>query len=145
MHRDQRLFPLAALPSPSLCGRDLWGGEGGAALLLVSAAPQAGSGRGAPRAAMAAAFSSDGEAALRRELSAAAAAPAPRGGLDGYYEIDRAAAFVRDGGFRRVSAAERGAAPCRGAAQHCWRWKGSLGIIQSKPLARHGHRSNAPT
>ncbi|XP_066411863.1 2-(3-amino-3-carboxypropyl)histidine synthase subunit 2 [Molothrus aeneus] len=51
---------------------------------------------------MAAAFSSDGEAALRRELHTAAAA-APRSDLDGFYEMGRAAAFVRDGGFRKVA------------------------------------------
>ncbi|XP_009086898.3 2-(3-amino-3-carboxypropyl)histidine synthase subunit 2 [Serinus canaria] len=51
---------------------------------------------------MAAAFSSDGEAALRRELCAAVAA-APRSNLDGFYEMGRAAAFVRDGGFRKVA------------------------------------------
>ncbi|NXK32054.1 DPH2 synthase, partial [Piprites chloris] len=51
---------------------------------------------------MTAAFSSDGEVALRRELRPPAAA-APRGDLDGFYETGRAAAFVRDGGFRRVA------------------------------------------
>ncbi|NXF58105.1 DPH2 synthase, partial [Ciccaba nigrolineata] len=51
---------------------------------------------------MATAFSSDGEAALRRELGPAAAA-APRGELDGFYEMGRAAAFVRGGGFRKVA------------------------------------------
>ncbi|KAM6080599.1 LOW QUALITY PROTEIN: 2-(3-amino-3-carboxypropyl)histidine synthase subunit 2 [Theristicus caerulescens] len=50
---------------------------------------------------MATAFSSDGEAALRRELGPAAAAP--RGDLDGFYEMGRAAAFVRGGGFRKVA------------------------------------------
>lgn len=49
---------------------------------------------------MAAAFSSDGEAVLRRTLDPAAAAP--RGDKDEFYEVDRAAAFVRDGGFRKV-------------------------------------------
>ncbi|XP_049664758.1 2-(3-amino-3-carboxypropyl)histidine synthase subunit 2 [Accipiter gentilis] len=51
---------------------------------------------------MATAFSSDGEAALRRELGPAAAAT-PRGDLDGFYEMGRAAAFVRGGGFRKVA------------------------------------------
>ncbi|XP_051480619.1 2-(3-amino-3-carboxypropyl)histidine synthase subunit 2 [Apus apus] len=51
---------------------------------------------------MAAAFSSDGAAALRRELGLAAAAE-PRKDLDGFYEMGRAAAFVRDGGFRKVA------------------------------------------
>ncbi|XP_037259938.1 2-(3-amino-3-carboxypropyl)histidine synthase subunit 2 [Falco rusticolus] len=51
---------------------------------------------------MATAFSSDGEAALRRELGPTAAPP-PRGDLDSFYETDRAAAFVRDGGFRKVA------------------------------------------
>uniref|UniRef100_A0A8C5X4K1 2-(3-amino-3-carboxypropyl)histidine synthase subunit 2 n=1 Tax=Malurus cyaneus samueli TaxID=2593467 RepID=A0A8C5X4K1_9PASS len=51
---------------------------------------------------MAAAFSSDGEAALRRELLPAGAA-APQADLDGFYEMGRAAAFVRDGGFRKVA------------------------------------------
>lgn len=50
---------------------------------------------------MAAAFSSDGEAVLRRTLDPAAAAP--RGDKDEFYEVDRAAAFVRDGGFRKVA------------------------------------------
>ncbi|XP_075567480.1 2-(3-amino-3-carboxypropyl)histidine synthase subunit 2 [Pelecanus crispus] len=50
---------------------------------------------------MATAFSSDGEAALRRELGPAAAAP--QGDLDGFYEMGRAAAFVRGGGFRKVA------------------------------------------
>ncbi|KAM6124596.1 2-(3-amino-3-carboxypropyl)histidine synthase subunit 2 [Pterocles gutturalis] len=50
---------------------------------------------------MATAFSSDGAAALRRELGPAAAAP--RGDLDGFYEMGRATAFVRDGGFRKVA------------------------------------------
>lgn len=58
---------------------------------------------------MATAFSSDGEAALRRELGPAAAAP--RGDLDGFYEMGRAAAFVRGGGFRKVSGAGGGAGP----------------------------------
>ncbi|NXT00488.1 DPH2 synthase, partial [Jacana jacana] len=52
---------------------------------------------------MATAFSSDGEAALRRELGPAAAAAAPRGDLDGFYEMGRAAAFVLGGGFRKVA------------------------------------------
>ncbi|XP_062437396.1 2-(3-amino-3-carboxypropyl)histidine synthase subunit 2 [Rhea pennata] len=53
---------------------------------------------------MATAFSSDGEAALRRALGpAAAAAAAPRGDLDGFYEMGRAAAFVRGGAFRKVA------------------------------------------
>ncbi|NXS60149.1 DPH2 synthase, partial [Brachypteracias leptosomus] len=52
---------------------------------------------------MATVFSSDGEAALRRELGLAAVAPAPRTDLDGFYEMDRAAAFVRGGGFRKVA------------------------------------------
>ncbi|XP_057281823.1 2-(3-amino-3-carboxypropyl)histidine synthase subunit 2 [Pezoporus wallicus] len=52
---------------------------------------------------MATAFSSDGEAVLRRELGPAAPPPAPRGDLDGFYEMGRAAAFVRDGGFRKVA------------------------------------------
>uniref|UniRef100_A0A663EHG6 Diphthamide biosynthesis 2 n=1 Tax=Aquila chrysaetos chrysaetos TaxID=223781 RepID=A0A663EHG6_AQUCH len=60
---------------------------------------------------MATAFSSDGEAALRRELGPAAAAAAPRGDLDGFYEMGRAAAFVRSGGFRKVSGAGGGAGP----------------------------------
>lgn len=59
---------------------------------------------------MATAFSSDGEAALRREPGPAAAA-APRGDLDGFYEMGRAAAFVRGGGFRKVSGAGGGAGP----------------------------------
>uniref|UniRef100_A0A8B9RRU2 2-(3-amino-3-carboxypropyl)histidine synthase subunit 2 n=1 Tax=Accipiter nisus TaxID=211598 RepID=A0A8B9RRU2_9AVES len=59
---------------------------------------------------MATAFSSDGEAALRRELGPAAAA-APRGDLDGFYEMGRAAAFVRGGGFRKVSGTGGGAGP----------------------------------
>lgn len=63
-----------------------------------------------PRGAMATAFSSDGEAALRRELGPAAAAT-PRGDLDGFYEMGRAAAFVRGGGFRKVSGAGGGAGP----------------------------------
>ncbi|OXB68500.1 hypothetical protein ASZ78_000437 [Callipepla squamata] len=50
---------------------------------------------------MAAAFSSDGEVALRRTLHPAAAAP--QGDKDEFYEVDRAAAFVRDGGFRKVA------------------------------------------
>ncbi|XP_068262829.1 2-(3-amino-3-carboxypropyl)histidine synthase subunit 2 [Nyctibius grandis] len=50
---------------------------------------------------MATAFSSDGEAALRRQLGPAVAAP--RGDLDGFYEMGRAAAFVRGGGFRKVA------------------------------------------
>ncbi|XP_075615713.1 2-(3-amino-3-carboxypropyl)histidine synthase subunit 2 isoform X1 [Balearica regulorum gibbericeps] len=50
---------------------------------------------------MATAFSSDGEAALRRELGPAAAAP--REDLDGFYEMGRAAAFVQGGGFRKVA------------------------------------------
>ncbi|NXV13721.1 DPH2 synthase, partial [Cepphus grylle] len=50
---------------------------------------------------MATAFSSDGEATLRRELGPATAAP--RGDLDGFYEMGRAAAFVRGGGFRKVA------------------------------------------
>lgn len=49
---------------------------------------------------MAAAFSSDGEAVLRRTLDPAAASP--RGDKDEFYEVDRAAAFVRDGGFHKV-------------------------------------------
>lgn len=69
---------------------------------MASAAPQPGSERRVPRAAMATAFSSDGEVALRRELRAAVAA-APRKDLDAFYEMDRAAAFVRDGRFRKVS------------------------------------------
>ncbi|XP_068808984.1 2-(3-amino-3-carboxypropyl)histidine synthase subunit 2 isoform X1 [Struthio camelus] len=52
---------------------------------------------------MATAFSSDGEAALRRALSPAAAAAAPRGDLDAFYETGRAAAFVREGAFRKVA------------------------------------------
>ncbi|NXY91684.1 DPH2 synthase, partial [Alcedo cyanopectus] len=50
---------------------------------------------------MATAFSTDGETALRRELGLAAAAP--RGDLDGFYEMGRTAAFVRGGGFRKVA------------------------------------------
>ncbi|XP_067157192.1 2-(3-amino-3-carboxypropyl)histidine synthase subunit 2 isoform X2 [Apteryx mantelli] len=50
---------------------------------------------------MATAFSSDGEAALRRAPGPVAAAP--RGDLDGFYETDRAAAFVRGGAFRKVA------------------------------------------
>ncbi|NXE45301.1 DPH2 synthase, partial [Casuarius casuarius] len=50
---------------------------------------------------MATAFSSDGEAALRRALDPVAAAP--RGDLDGFYEMGRAAAFVRGGAFRKVA------------------------------------------
>ncbi|NXU52623.1 DPH2 synthase, partial [Turnix velox] len=49
---------------------------------------------------MATAFSSNGEAALRRELGPVAA---PHGDLDGFYEMERAAAFVRGGGFRKVA------------------------------------------
>ncbi|NXP82640.1 DPH2 synthase, partial [Ramphastos sulfuratus] len=49
---------------------------------------------------MATAFSSDGETALRRQLGPAAA---PRGDLDGFYEMGRAAAFVREGGFRKIA------------------------------------------
>ncbi|XP_040421176.1 2-(3-amino-3-carboxypropyl)histidine synthase subunit 2 [Cygnus olor] len=49
---------------------------------------------------MATAFSTDGEAALRRALGPA---PAPRGDIDGCYETGRAAAFVREGGFRKVA------------------------------------------
>ncbi|XP_054240412.1 2-(3-amino-3-carboxypropyl)histidine synthase subunit 2 [Indicator indicator] len=49
---------------------------------------------------MATAFSSDGETALRRELGPVAA---PRGDLDSFYEMGRAAAFVRDGGFRKIA------------------------------------------
>jgi len=77
--------------------------------------PEAGAGvrRGGPdpgpRDAMATAFSSDGEAALRRELGPAAAAP--RGDFDGFYEMGRAAAFVRGGGFRKVSGAGAAAGP----------------------------------
>lgn len=105
-------------------GRTSGGGEGRAELPLVRVAPQPGSGRRVPRAAMATAFSSDGEAALRRELCAAVAA-APRSDLDGFYEMGRAAAFVRDGGFRKVSGTEGGAgrglraAPSPGASQDC--------------------------
>nr|XP_047915235.1 2-(3-amino-3-carboxypropyl)histidine synthase subunit 2 [Anser cygnoides] len=49
---------------------------------------------------MATAFSTDGEAALRRALGPA---PASRGDIDGCYETGRAAAFVREGGFRKVA------------------------------------------
>lgn len=62
-----------------------------------------------PRGAMATAFSTDGEAALRRQLGPPAAVP--RGDLDGFYEMGRAAAFVRGGGFRKVSGAVGGAGP----------------------------------
>ncbi|NXF07457.1 DPH2 synthase, partial [Smithornis capensis] len=51
---------------------------------------------------MAVAFSSDGVVALQRELRLAAA-PAPRGDLEGFYEMGRATAFVRDGGFHKVA------------------------------------------
>ncbi|KAM9280000.1 2-(3-amino-3-carboxypropyl)histidine synthase subunit 2 [Cariama cristata] len=50
---------------------------------------------------MATAFSSDGEAVLQRELGPATAVP--RGDLEGFYEMGRAAAFVRGGGFRKVA------------------------------------------
>ncbi|XP_061860043.1 2-(3-amino-3-carboxypropyl)histidine synthase subunit 2 [Colius striatus] len=49
---------------------------------------------------MATAFSSAAEAALRREV---APAPAARRDLGGFYEMGRAAAFVRAGGFRKVA------------------------------------------
>ncbi|NXO05363.1 DPH2 synthase, partial [Rhinopomastus cyanomelas] len=51
---------------------------------------------------MAAAFSSSGEAALQRQLNPEAASPS-RGDLDRFYEMGRAAAFVRGGGFRKVA------------------------------------------
>lgn len=80
------------------------GGRG----LLPEAGSEALVWRAWPRGAMATAFSSDGEAVLRRMLSPAAAPPAPRGDLDGFYEMGRAAAFVRGGGFRKVSGAGGG-------------------------------------
>ncbi|NXI39873.1 DPH2 synthase, partial [Galbula dea] len=50
---------------------------------------------------MATVFSSDGEAVLRRELGPVAAAP--RGDLDDFYEMGRAAAFIQGGGFSKVA------------------------------------------
>ncbi|XP_064311337.1 2-(3-amino-3-carboxypropyl)histidine synthase subunit 2 [Phalacrocorax carbo] len=52
---------------------------------------------------MATAFSSDGEVALRRRLGPVATGAGRRGGLGGFYEMGRAAAFVRGGGFRKVA------------------------------------------
>lgn len=108
MHRDSAYFYWLSSHLHPVVGVTYVGGECRAEFPLASAAPQPGSGRGVPRATMAAAFSSDGEAALRRELRTAVAA-APRSDLDGFYEMGRAAAFVRDGGFRKVSGTEGGA------------------------------------
>ncbi|NWU94281.1 DPH2 synthase, partial [Upupa epops] len=53
---------------------------------------------------MAAAFSSSGEAAIQRQLHPASSLPpSSHRDLDGFYEMGRAAAFVRGGGFRKVA------------------------------------------